>query len=36
MNGFYVVSPTGSKITHATSATTTTTSTSTSGGGYGY
>jgi len=36
INGFYVVSPSGVKITHAPSTTTTTTSTSTSGGGYKY
>jgi predicted lipoprotein with Yx(FWY)xxD motif len=38
VNGFYVVSPSGAKITHAPSKTTTTSSstTSSSGGGYGY
>jgi predicted lipoprotein with Yx(FWY)xxD motif len=37
VNGFYVVSPSGAKITHApSSSTTTTSSTSSSGGGYGY
>ena len=35
VNGFFVVSPTGAKITHAP-ATTTTTSTTSSGGGYRY
>jgi predicted lipoprotein with Yx(FWY)xxD motif len=35
VNGFYVVSPSGSKITHATQKTTSS-STSSSGGGYGY
>jgi predicted lipoprotein with Yx(FWY)xxD motif len=37
VNGFYVVSPSGSKITHAVSTTTTSSSSSTSSaGGYGY
>ena len=37
VNGFFVVSATGSKVTHAVSTTTTTTSSSsTGGGGYGY
>jgi predicted lipoprotein with Yx(FWY)xxD motif len=36
VNGFYVVSPAGAKITHAPSSTTTTSSSSSSGGGYGY
>jgi predicted lipoprotein with Yx(FWY)xxD motif len=36
VNGFYVVSPSGAKITHAPSKTTTTSTSSSSGGGYGY
>jgi predicted lipoprotein with Yx(FWY)xxD motif len=37
VNGFFVVSPSGAKITHAPSKTTTSSSTtSSSGGGYGY
>jgi predicted lipoprotein with Yx(FWY)xxD motif len=37
VNGFYVVSPSGAKITHAPStSTTSSTSTSSSSGGYGY
>ena len=36
VNGFFVVSPAGAKITHAPSKTTTTTSSSSGGGGYAY
>ncbi|HEY1777988.1 MAG TPA: hypothetical protein VGG41_17665 [Solirubrobacteraceae bacterium] len=37
VNGFYVVSPSGAKVTHAPStSTTTSSSTSSSSGGYGY
>ena len=36
VNGFYVVSAAGSKVTHATTTKTTTTTTTSSGGGYGY
>jgi len=36
VNGFYVVSPSGSKITKATNTTTTTTTSSSSTGKYGY
>ena len=36
VNGFFVVSPAGAKITHAPSKTTTATSSSSGGGGYAY
>jgi predicted lipoprotein with Yx(FWY)xxD motif len=37
VNGFYVVSPSGAKVTHApATSTTTSSSSSSSGGGYGY